>query len=226
MPPTDLARPTADRREFTPPMDIESNPTEPAVPPVPRAGFGLRLDPQGRHVFCGAHDIAGAGCPNCDRPLMQMMSLDASDERLELTELGVARVPLLFCWKCNIAQGITQYRLRRDGGIELLVFLRGTQGPNFPYSDYPHSFPEARFELIPVPAEPATDPRHQVGGMPFVSQMLHDTRCTICWRSMRFLACIADDATRGWSFAGNYWVQTIFHVCLEDGVIASYHECE
>lgn len=157
---------------------------------------------------------------------MRMMSLDASDERLELSKLGACRVPLLFCWQCNIAQDVTQYRLRRDGGIDLLRFKRGTQGADFPYSGYPVSFPEARFDLAPVPDIRSEAPRHQIGGRPFALQVLQDVRCAICRRTMRFLACVADDATQGWTFAGNAGVQTVFHVCLDDGVIASYHECD
>ena len=207
-------------------MDFDADPLQPTIESVPAAGFGLHLEERGRHLFCGAHDIAGAGCPNCDRPLMRMMSLDASDERIELAGLGVERVPLLFCWLCNIAQDVTQYRLRGDGGMELLRFKRGTQGPDFPYPGYPVSFPEARFELAPVPIAATDAPRHQVGGRPFVVQGLRDVRCKVCRRRMRFLACIADDATQGGTFAGNSWVQTVFHVCLDDGVIASYHECD
>ena len=207
-------------------MDGDKDLLQPAIESVTAVGFGLLFDQRGRHVFCGAHAIPGAGCPNCDRPMLRMMSLDASDERLRIAAIGVERVPLLFCWQCNVAQDVTQYRLRADGGIDLLRFKRGTQGPDFPYSGYPESFPEARFDLLPVPAAAAKAPRHQVGGTPFVLQGLRDLRCKICRRRMRFLACIADDATQGWTFAGNSWVQTHFHVCLDDGVIASYHECD
>ncbi len=207
-------------------MDSDADDLHPAIESITAAGFGMLLNQQGRHVFCGAQAIPGAGCPNCDRPLMQMMSLDASDQRLQLAALGVARIPLLFCWRCNVAQDVTQYRLRREGGIDLLRFKRGTQGPDFPYSNYPVSFPEARFDLSPSPAAAARAPRHQIGGQPFVLQGLRDLRCKICRRRMRFLACIADDATQGWTFAGNSWVQTLFHVCLADGVIASYHESD
>lgn len=207
-------------------MEIDEEYPRPIVESVPAAGFRLRLDKQGRHIFCGAHDIPGGGCPNCSRPLLQMMSLDATDDRLHLAPLGVKRVPLMFCWQCNIAQDVTQYRLRHDGGIDLLRFKRGTQGPDFPYSDYPVSFPGARFELATAPNTPAKSPHHQIGGRPFLIQGLRDLRCRICRRRMQFLACVADDATEGWTFAGNSWVQTLFHVCLDDGVIASYHECD
>ncbi|MCB9886841.1 MAG: hypothetical protein H6838_15215 [Planctomycetes bacterium] len=207
-------------------MEVDEDQDQPSIESVPRNGFRPRFEKRGRHLFCGAHKIAGAGCPNCDRPLMRMMSLDASDERLGLAALRLSRVPLLFCWQCNIAQDVTQYRLRSDGGIELLRFKRGTQGPDFPYSDYPVFFPEARFELRAVPQAPAGSARHQVGGRPFVLQGLRDIRCKVCRRKMRFLASIADNATGKRTFAGNSGVQTLFHLCLEDGVVASYHECD
>ena len=202
---------------------------EPRIRSVPEAGFELVLDQSdgvGRHVFCGDHEIAGADCPNCCAPLMQMMVLDVSDEQLTLGQLGVERVPLLFCWRCNIAQGVTQYQLLRDGGIELLKFKRGTQGPDFPYDDYPESFPRATFDLVAVSGEQSLAPRHQVGGKPYLMQGLRDIRCKVCRRRMSFLACVADGATEGRSFVDNSFVQVLFHICPTDAVVASYHECD
>lgn len=206
-------------------MNVDEDP-QPAIESVPTTGYSPLLAPQGRHTFCGAHNISGADCPNCDRPLMQMMSLDASDERLQLRSLGVQRLPLMFCWRCDIAQDVTQYRLRRDGGIDLLRFKRGTQGPDFPYPDYPLSFPEAQFDLATAPISPPGPPRHQIGGRPLLVQSLRDLRCEVCRHRMRFLACVADEATAGGTFAGNAWVQTLFYVCLDDGVIATDQACD
>ena len=199
----------------------------PGFDPVPESGYGLVVvtDPAAcRHAFCGPHAIPGARCPNCDIPLMQMMSLDATDPRLQLASLGVHRVPLLFCWRCPLSRGF-QYRLLPSGGIELFSFCRGVSSPNFPYSGYPVAFPPASFELTPR-STPPSDRAHQVGGHPLFLQGDPVATCLICKSAMRFLAVVADNASQGWSFAGNVGVQTIFMVCLADGVIDASHEVD
>ena len=193
---------------------------------IPSVGYVLALADDAsafRHRFCGAHDIAGTTCPNCDLPLTQMMSLDASDARLELTSLGVARVPLLFCWRCYLSRGF-QYRLHVDGGIEIVHFERGTHGAGFPYEDYPTSFPAASFEL--VERSSPVDYAHQIGGNPTFLQGRPHEACRLCGSAMQFMALVVDDATLGATFAGNCGVQTLFLVCMQDGVIAATHELD
>ena len=69
---------------FTPPEDF-------ALTSVPRSGFVVRFDGDAahRHEACGAHEIDGAVCPNCAKPMLRMLSLDTADERLQLATLGV-----------------------------------------------------------------------------------------------------------------------------------------
>ena len=200
---------------------------DPIFRSIPKHGFGLSVTDDAsasRHLFCGKHRIPGAHCPNCNTPLLQMLSLDASDPRLELSCLGVPRVPLLFCWRCHLSRGF-QYRLLADGGVEIVQFEQGTHGPSFPYSGYPDAFPAASCELIPV--HPGAEAGiHQVGGHPRFIQGDPHVACQVCRAPMHFLAVVADDATQGWSFAGNFGVQTLFMACLECGVIGATHELD
>lgn len=55
-----------------------------------------------RHIFCGAQQGPVAYCPNCDRPLTQLLVLDTDDPRLQMTEWD-RNLPLLFCWRCALA---------------------------------------------------------------------------------------------------------------------------
>jgi hypothetical protein len=54
------------------------------------------------HHFCGPNTTPGAWCPNCDKPLLKFMDLDASDPRLEIACDPSFRLPLLYCWTCNL----------------------------------------------------------------------------------------------------------------------------
>ena len=54
------------------------------------------------HVFCGPNNIPGAWCPNCDKPLLNILDLDTSDPRLELGTALPSSLPLLCCWTCNV----------------------------------------------------------------------------------------------------------------------------
>jgi hypothetical protein len=91
------------------------------------------------HTFCGENRIKGADCPNCRRPLLVFFYLDTGDRRLNLTAWGRI-VPLLFCWRCELAHGVFQYRVH-NGAVEHLRFRTGAGDPDFPYPDYPEYFP-------------------------------------------------------------------------------------
>src|SRR5262245_13887496 len=77
-----------------------------------------------RHRFCGPNDVHGAACPNCKRPLLLFLHLDTSDDRLELAHWG-GPLPLLFCWKCQVAQAPFYYHWN---GVEVSI-LRFGGGP-------------------------------------------------------------------------------------------------
>ena len=73
-----------------------------------------------RHVFCGEHRAPGATWPNCQKPMLRMLSLDCEDQRLGLVELGIPVLDLVFCWTCNLGEVRTAYRLDPSGGTSLI----------------------------------------------------------------------------------------------------------
>jgi len=208
-----------------------------------RAGSGAR------HVACGEHAIDGADCPNCNKPLLRMLSLDTMDERLGLQHLGVAFVHLLFCWTCNLAQERTAYELLPSGGVRLLRYQEGGCESDFPYEDYPRFFDGADVALDPVPAQEAktiarlndgslsswdlpkrdrhlATPRHQVGGKPLFLQGEPAVLCPKCSAPMTFIACCGDATPDGRGFTGNELVQVVFMLCARDLIVVSYQECD
>jgi hypothetical protein len=54
-----------------------------------------------RHIVGGAQSSPVAQCPNCERPLTQLLMLDTSDPRLQLTDWK-RDLRLLFCWRCAL----------------------------------------------------------------------------------------------------------------------------
>jgi hypothetical protein len=143
------------------------------------AELSMRYD----HWFCGPHRIPGAWCPNCNKALLCNLDLDAADPRLWLPHQGPSRVPLLYCWTCNIssielsdgwyvskADSIPEplvvlgdraptlsapfmYRVNLSGEVELLQYARGGATNSFPYENYPEYFPRAQALLVELDIE-------------------------------------------------------------------------
>lgn len=201
----------------------------PPLPAHPRQGYWLdfKAGPRGPHRFGGRYTNASAICGRCSKPFLHFMSLATSDRRLELPT-RVAALPLLYCWRCQGTGKQFTYRVRDDGGIEVLIyrpFRRGEaqidDSDDFPYPDYPASFPEKRVDLVPVPPQTAavlrllngerygtlideydlkrTDklalPCHQVGGEPYLIQYPPGDRiaCPRCSKDMKLLAALCDN---------------------------------
>jgi hypothetical protein len=122
--------------------------------PVLEQGYFLHQDrnPLGGvgHVFCGPCTISGAICPNCAAPLLQFVNFDLSDARIGLAALRARHLPLLFCWRCPLAQAPFAYRLLPDGSVELVACETGKPENDFPYPDYPVAFPPATCDLVPL----------------------------------------------------------------------------
>jgi len=110
-----------------------------------------------KHFFCGEHNIPGATCPNCEKPLLRTLNLGTSDPRLEITDSPFPMLPLLFCWVCAIQSDPPfLYRIEDDGGVMLLRHGTGFEfekEDQFPYPDYPTFFPGRPALLNRVPAE-------------------------------------------------------------------------
>jgi hypothetical protein len=90
---------------------------------TPEVGHWLNFSPNTTdilHDFCGPHDIAGALCPNCNKPLMRLLSLYAKDERLGFDPVRQAVVHLLYCWTCSVPFGEFSYKVGSDGSVEVL----------------------------------------------------------------------------------------------------------
>ena len=125
----------------------------------PEWGYWLNFCPPAtevQHDFCGAHDIAGASCPNCKKPLLRLLSLHAEDERLAIDPARNSVVHLLYCWICSIPFGEFSYRLGADGSVELLKVPARYQyefGPDGPYDGYTGIFPNQRVSLQPMSAD-------------------------------------------------------------------------
>ena len=215
-------------------------------------GFRLNFSPATGeivHQFCGASTIAGGACPNCRKPLMRLLSLDAKDSRLELDKSRHPLVHLLYCWTCSIPFGDFSYKVTADGGVEILRvppkhdYEFGTSGP---YDGFTGSFPALHVGLRPLSsaeqdaqilssagtggAIALEDVGHQVGGYP----PLNDDSiisCPLCSKEMPFLAAICNDATgddpfgvkEQDSFVGNGGVHMVFKFCRDCSVVSAYH---
>ncbi len=198
------------------------------------------------HIFCGKHEVPGATCPNCSKPLLRFFSIDYSDKRLELPVILKRRVDLFFCWRCPLAQGPFMYRLCIAGGVEIVSFQLGEPELDFPYPEYPESFPKR----IAVLEDMAADwqqaiillnegrrkeckeifqfPIHQIGGIPYLVQFDRDFRfpCPRCGENMPFFATVGDDAGDGRCFTGNKSVQVIYHLCHRCLIVGAYQSCD
>jgi len=216
---------------------------------VPARGLLVRPDTPSEfaHQFCGKHEIRGAACPNCKKPLLRQLTLDTRDPRLECAELGVPFVHLLFCWTCILAQGRTAYQLLPDGGVQLIRHRSGEPEASIPYQGYPDAFVGGPCELTPlleaeqavldalnakqvsVPSLPKGQwhlgvPRHQVGGRPRFLQGAPVALCPRCALPLAFLASCGDNTCDGRGFTGNAFMQTIFMVCVADRIIVSLQQ--
>lgn len=151
-------------------------------------------DNEPHHQFCGTHNIPGAVCPNCKKPLLLLLTIDKNDIRLNLQNLPGNFLPLLWCWTCNVAQKPMYYKISKKGHFEWLKYGDGGAEHDFPYPDYPLSFPSTYVHLIPLTEEQETaiksinrgefdcydlsldlqslcsSPVHQIGGEPYLVQ--------------------------------------------------------
>jgi hypothetical protein len=195
----------------------------------PALAFWLVFRDGAPHEFCGAHSIPGAVCPHCAKPLLKLLALDATDPRLELRGAVVGRLPLLYCWSCQPEGRPFFYRVEPSGGVTILSRNDKAEGP-----PRPGAYPPEHADLKPVPLddqrylrlwqegnmtweipEDLLEPRHQVGGVPFLAQSLDALGCPRCEQPMPFLATLAGDVEDG--------IQVVFHYCRRCGVVGAYH---
>jgi len=224
----------------------------------PSQGYWLDFKSPGKfsHSFGGASPVPAGDCINCEKPLLHFLSLDTSDERLNLGGLPVPHLPLLYCWTCE-AQGDFVYRVDPVSGVEVLDQGMGERLEDFPYENYPEQFPGFSVDLRAISASDQRiirrivhsrtahltddmrhlrDAKHQIGGEPFLWQpMRSDMECPVCSAEMPFLATICDNATgpdvrnnyrTEMSFTRNIGVQVVYHCCRRCSVVGAYQICD
>lgn len=197
-----------------------------------------------QHRFFGPSQLGGADCPNCNLPLTHLLTLDTSDERLGFLKEFGPRLPLLFCWRCSLAQDVFGYEVCGDE-VRILRVNSTWFPPGFPYSGYPEAFPETGAELVLVTAtEHAAikeynrgelppdelkhvDTRHQVGGEFTLQDALGvDQMICRCGREMPIFARIGNECTDPRGICGNDYAQLVYFVCLECSVPAVIQMCD
>lgn len=222
----------------------------------PEWGYKLEFSPSRSevlHDFCGQHNISGADCPNCNKPLLRLLSLYAQDRILNFDDARHPIVHLLYCWTCSIPYGEFSYRIGFDGSVKILqVPPRKPDsefGPDGPYDGYAGIFRHYHVALQPLSetaqhrleARQAADADenddayfgHQVGGYPFI---YNPTKafCPKCSKEMPVLAAICDkaagnediNAEQNETFTGNSGVQMVFLFCRDCSVVTAYHSCD
>ena len=195
---------------------------------IPSRGLSVQFLPgphQFDHVAAGAHDIPGATCPNCKKPLLRLLSLDSRDPLLELDGLARPFVHLLFCWTCPLSNGFT-YGLGHDGRIALVDYATGSPESTFPWHDYPVHFAGSAVALVPIDPVVGGSQSHQIGGQPRFVQAPPRDFCPHCGGPMVFLALVADEPPHGGSMCGNDTVQIVFTLCREDRVVSCSQQCD
>jgi|GEM_PF-1311598 len=113
--------------------------------------------PEYKHYFCGPHDVPGAFCPNCMKPLLRLLAIDTRDERLGLTYCPFPIFSLFHCMTCEILNGVFYYQIHAtDGRISILDYKEGTVQPEYiPFypKPYPRHFQGQPIQLVPLSEE-------------------------------------------------------------------------
>lgn len=231
-----------------------SNPDQPVGDP--EWGYSLNFNPspnEALHDFCGENDVAGGSCPNCARSLTKLLALHAKDPLLNLDRDRLSVVHLVYCWTCSIPFGEFSYKVEKDGSVTILSFPPrqpdAEHGLKGPYDGYTGIFPKIEISLKSIEAkdqmnlrqrwesndreidvpEGFDEPRHQVGGFPFIYNPIK-TNCPECSRDMPLFVTICNDAHGNdpWrqpateTFVGNGGVQMVFHFCRKCSIVSAY----
>jgi hypothetical protein len=196
------------------------------------------------HWLGGKCNLQGAYSPNSGRPLTQLASLCLGGSGISWKSEGIKRLPLLYGWSCSISEGPFWYEPNYNK-IIILKYVKGVASKDFPYENYPDSFPEIqvdakkissaqqeiisrinnssgdeRFDLI-LKSPNLGRPRHQVGGAPyFVGKLGGTPSCLRCNKSMSFFASIENGnyySLEG--FWGNNFAQLVFYNCTACNII-------
>ncbi len=223
------------------------------MPAILTQGYFLEYSKEAQpyqHRFCGPHEIVGAECPNCSKPLLRFLSFDTADPKLrELSEIA-PQIHLLNCWTCNLAQRPFFYQCLADGSVKLIEYGHGGVQTDFPYQHYPRHFPGRNARLVAISPEsqqilrqlnndeikPFGDkqlmalamPAHQLGGEPWLVQPWEcfEMVCPSCRRLMQFLASVGDTCLLPQGFVDNNYVQMCFSLCSVCKIICAVVQCD
>lgn len=116
-------------------------------------GFFVRWaeDAQFGHKFGGKVDCRNAQCPNCEKSLMLHLTLDCSDDRLGLADLGLSTLPLFYCMRCALCWSDLVYEIHSSDEIELLSVCEGELMEEWYSEGNGDSFVERAISLERVP---------------------------------------------------------------------------
>ena len=193
------------------------------------------------HELCGENHINGAECPNCNKPLLKLFTLDS--RQLPISYDG--KIHFLFCWTCNIAQEDFFYKHISDQKIEILKYGLGGQMDDFPYENYPISFDSKRAVLkeindteqdiihkvntaqaeeyeINQTKPDLIVPKHQIGGEPYLLNEYRTLACPQCSEDMKFIASFGDRTGSSGGFTNNEYVQTVYQICQNCRTLGAY----
>ncbi len=180
----------------------------------------------------GSAEAVRENCPQCDQPLVTLLSLDPADGRLELPALGGTHLHLCVCPRCHQSQ----YTIADDGEV---IAVQGfqTSPPLFAVQLQPpefrpvalHAVPDRIAEARTLAAEGRLDeagmwasdynwrtPTNQVGGQPAIgSGQMPSSACPFCGMAPPFLASLVCTAEVSGGEAGLAPIQVLFFVCRD-----------
>jgi hypothetical protein len=203
------------------------------------------------HYFCGPQSIRGAWCPNCQKPLLPLAIVDATDPRVDLGEMLLLSIPLMYCWRCGIPKADFYYRVITEDEIHIVEYCKGDPEVGFPYDDYPVFFPGSPCVLrelsgdeqraldglsvgeiieadIVNSAPHLVGQPHQIGGRPFLLQIDSGDAlsCPICGQLLSFFANIGNRCADPRGIVGYSHVQLLFHVCHRCSVVGARNRAD
>ena len=211
---------------------------------VQQKGFFINYKPapegtQVENKFCGSHDIEGATCPNCKKPLLRFLTVNSDDKHIDIGKYQYKKIHFMYCWTCNISQREFFYQIIDDNKVSIIQYSKGGVQKDFPYPNYPENFPLGKIDFIEISEEdqriiskvnseeidefdlPDKDshlsiPKHQFGGEPCLVQMEFDKiNCPKCKSEMQFIVSIADDCIDDRGFVENEYVQVLYYYCKD-----------
>jgi hypothetical protein len=103
------------------------------------------------HWFGGKTEHDGAICPGCKNPLLLLADIDCTQLRTHVIAKlfqTIDRLPLFYCWRCDGA--VISYSIVDSKRIKILKHEGEKGDSDFPYGNYPISFPRRPISLIPI----------------------------------------------------------------------------